>query len=189
MNMRIEKDSFGEIDVPAERLWGAQTQRSLQFFSISSERMPEELIMALAEVKRACAIVNRDLGKLGPDKAAGIVQAADEVLDGQLPHEFPLSVWQTGSGTQTNMNVNEVIAGIANECLAGTRGGKAPVHPNDHVNMAQSSNDSFPTALHIAAALGVQHWLLPALSHRRLHRPCWRHIPSDTASSRAAPLT
>lgn len=164
MNMRIEKDSFGEIDVPAERLWGAQTQRSLQFFSISSERMPEELIMALAEVKRACAIVNRDLGKLGPDKAAGIVQAADEVLDGQLPHEFPLSVWQTGSGTQTNMNMNEVLANRGSELLGGTRGMHRMLHPNDDINLGQSSNDVIPTAMHVAIALAIESRLLPALT-------------------------
>ena len=164
MNTRIEKDSFGEIDVPADHYWGAQTQRSLQFFAISNERMPEELIMALAEVKRACAIVNRDLGKLVPDKAAGIVQAADEVLAGHLPREFPLSVWQTGSGTQTNMNMNEVLANRGSELLGGTRGMHRMLHPNDDINMGQSSNDIFPTAMHVAIAVALEQKLLPALS-------------------------
>ena len=164
MKMRIEKDSFGDIDVPAAHFWGAQTQRSLQFFAISNERMPEELIMALAEVKRACAIVNRDLGRLAPDKAAGIVQAADEVLAGHLPREFPLSVWQTGSGTQTNMNMNEVLANRGSELLGGVRGIHRILHPNDDINLGQSSNDIFPTAMHVAIALGIEQRLLPALS-------------------------
>ena len=160
---RSETDSFGAIDVPASAYWGAQTQRSLENFPFGeTERMPPAIVQALALVKQAAARVNR---KHGLDKtiANAIEAAAAEVAAGNFADQFPLTIWQTGSGTQTNMNVNEVIAGIANECLAGTRGGKVPVHPNDHVNMAQSSNDSFPTALHIAAALGVRHWLQPAL--------------------------
>ena len=164
MNTRIEKDSFGEIEVPVDCLWGAQTQRSLQFFAISNERMPKELIMALAEVKRACAIVNRDLGQLSAVKAAGIVQAADEILAGHLSREFPLSVWQTGSGTQTNMNMNEVLANRGSELLGGTRGTHRVLHPNDDINLGQSSNDIFPTAMHVAIAIEVEQHLLPALS-------------------------
>lgn len=160
---RNEHDSFGSIEVPADRLWGAQTQRSLEHFHISSERMPEELIHALAAVKRACALANRDLGLLGAEKAAAIVQAAEEVLAGQHPHEFPLSVWQTGSGTQTNMNLNEVLANRASELLGGARGEARRVHPNDDVNLGQSSNDIFPTAMHVTASLGISRQLLPAL--------------------------
>ena len=163
MDTRIEKDSFGEIAVPADRLWGAQTQRSLEFFAISTERMPEELILALAQVKRACAIANRELGMLGADKAAAIVQAADEVVAGHHRREFPLSVWQTGSGTQTNMNMNEVLANRGSELMGGVRGGKRLLHPNDDVNLGQSSNDVFPTAMHVAAALAVARHVLPAL--------------------------
>jgi fumarate hydratase class II len=164
MKTRTEKDSFGDIEVPADRFWGAQTQRSLQFFAISTERMPEALIMALAEVKRACAIVNRDLDRLAPDKTAGIVQAADEILAGHLRHEFPLSVWQTGSGTQTNMNMNEVLANRGSELLGGTRGIHRILHPNDDINLGQSSNDIFPTAMHIAIAIAMEQQLLPALA-------------------------
>ena len=160
---RTERDSFGAIEIPAERLWGAQTQRSLEHFNISSERMPQELILALASVKRACALVNRDLGLLHPDKAAAIVQAADEVLAGSHVEEFPLSVWQTGSGTQTNMNMNEVLANRASELLGGGRGDARKVHPNDDVNLGQSSNDIFPTAMYVAASLGMRQKLLPAL--------------------------
>ena len=134
---RTERDSLGGIEVPAERLWGAQTQRSLEHFHISSERMPEEIIMALAEVKRACALVNRDLGLLNADKANAIAQAADEVLAGLHDREFPLSVWQTGSGTQSNMNLNEVLANRASELLGGARGEHRCVHPNDDVNLGQ----------------------------------------------------
>lgn len=160
---RSETDSFGAIDVPATAYWGAQTQRSLENFPFGeAEQMPPAIIQALALIKQAAARVNRNHG-LDPTIANAIEAAAAEIAAGSFADQFPLTIWQTGSGTQTNMNVNEVIAGISNECLAGTRGGKTPVHPNDHVNMAQSSNDSFPTALHIAAALGVQHWLLPAL--------------------------
>ncbi len=164
---RTECDTFGPIEVPTERLWGAQTQRSLVYFRISSERMPEEIIFALARVKRACALVNRDLGLLGADKGNAIIKAADEVLAGQHPQEFPLSVWQTGSGTQTNMNLNEVLANRASEILGGSRGKGRLVHPNDDVNLGQSSNDVFPTAMHVAAALAITHDLLPALSGLR----------------------
>jgi fumarate hydratase class II len=163
MDTRKERDSFGYIEVPAERLWGAQTQRSLVHFNISSERMPEEIILALAEVKRACAIVNRNLGLLNAAKANAIVQAADEVLAGRHYHEFPLSVWQTGSGTQSNMNMNEVLANRASELLGCVRGECRLVHPNDEVNLGQSSNDIFPTAMHVAAVTGILQRLLPKL--------------------------
>jgi len=160
---RKEKDSFGFIDVPADRLWGAQTQRSLEHFRISSEKMPQEVILALARVKRACALVNRNLRLLGDDKATAIVEAADEILAGKHDREFPLSVWQTGSGTQSNMNLNEVLANRASELLGGERGDKRRVHPNDEVNLGQSSNDIFPTAMHVAAASAIVNQLLPAL--------------------------
>jgi fumarate hydratase class II len=160
---RKENDSFGTIEVPAERLWGAQTQRSMEHFHISSERMPEEIVMALAEIKRACALVNRDLGLLSKEKATAIMQAAEEVLVGQHKDEFPLSVWQTGSGTQSNMNMNEVLAHRASE-LIGT---PHFLHPNDDVNLGQSSNDIFPTAMHLAAVTGIQQKLLPALATLR----------------------
>src|SRR3990172_6542014 len=163
MTTRTERDSFGPIEVPAERLWGAQTQRSLAHFHISSERMPDEIIMALAEIKRACALVNHGLGLLSEEKATAIMQAADEVLAGQHGEEFPLSIWQTGSGTQSNMNVNEVLANRASELLGGARGAARKVHPNDDVNLGQSSNDIFPTAMHVAAVIGIQQKLLPAL--------------------------
>ncbi len=164
---RIETDSLGEVAVPAARYWGAQTQRSLQNFRIGGERMPAALVTALGIQKKASAQANRELGLLPDNIADAIIRAADEVIDGKLTDEFPLVVWQTGSGTQTNMNANEVIAGRANELLAGKRGGKSPVHPNDHVNRCQSSNDSFPTAMHIAAAREVTRHLQPAL--RELH--------------------
>src|SRR4029077_4271459 len=153
---RTEKDSFGPIEVPGDRLWGAQTERSRRFFRISSERMPLPVVYALARVKKAAAFVNASLGLLDPRKAQAIQQAAQEVLDGRHDAEFPLSVWQTGSGTQSNMNVNEVLANRASEILGGERGQKRLVHPNDEVNMGQSSNDVFPTAMHIAAALAVE---------------------------------
>lgn len=165
--MRIERDSFGTIEVPTVRLWGAETQRSLVHFAISCERMPDELIAALASVKRACARVNWDLGLLDERKAAAIIEAAEEVLAGQHKEEFPLSVWQTGSGTQTNMNLNEVLANRASELLQGQRGEMRQIHANDEVNLGQSSNDVFPTAMHVAAVLGLTAHLLPALS--RLH--------------------
>ena len=167
MTSRTERDTFGPIDVPAERLWGAQTQRSREFFRISSERMAPELIDALAEVKRAAAVVNRDLALLAPEKADALVRAADEVIAGSHPEEFPLSVWQTGSGTQSNMNMNEVLANRASELLGGERGQARRVHPNDDVNMGQSSNDIFPTAIHVAAARAVAQHLLPALDQLR----------------------
>jgi fumarate hydratase class II len=167
MGTRIETDSFGPIEVDDDHYWGAQTQRSLEHFAIGQERMPLELIYALAQIKKAAAVVNRDLGLLPDELATLIVSAADEVIDGDLDDEFPLSVWQTGSGTQTNMNVNEVIASFANEVATGKRGGKQPVHPNDHVNMSQSSNDAFPTAMHIAAVVTVETTLLPALQQLR----------------------
>ena len=160
---RIETDSFGPIEVPDDRLWGAQTQRSLHHFAIGDDRMPREIIRALALVKRAAASVNNVFGQLPADKAAVIVEAADEVIAGHLDDEFPLSVWQTGSGTQTNMNVNEVLANRASELLGGERGEGRCVHPNDEVNRGQSSNDVFPTALHIAAAQTVAQRVLPAL--------------------------
>jgi fumarate hydratase class II len=166
--MRTERDSFGAIEVPAERLWGAQTQRSLAHFDISTERMPEEIVLALATVKSACARVNRDLGLLPGDKAAAIVTAAEEVLFGRHEQEFPLSVWQTGSGTQSNMNMNEVLANRASELLGGERGQHRCVHPNDDVNLGQSSNDIFPTAMHFAAALGIVRALQPALTRLRI---------------------
>jgi fumarate hydratase class II len=167
METRSEKDSFGPIDVPADRLWGAQTQRSLAHFAISSERMAPELVAALAQVKRAAAAVNRSLGLLPADKADAIVRAADEVLDGAHPGEFPLAVWQTGSGTQSNMNMNEVLANRGSELLGGSRGEARLLHPNDHVNLGQSSNDIFPTAMHVAAALAVMQQVLPALAKLR----------------------
>ncbi len=159
---RVEKDSFGTIEVPAARLWGAQTERSRRFFRISSERMPLPVIYALARVKKAAAAVNADLGLLKKEKSEAIVRAADEVLAGKHDEEFPLSVWQTGSGTQSNMNVNEVLANRASELLGGERGQKRLVHPNDDVNLGQSSNDVFPTAMHIAAATALKHDVLPA---------------------------
>jgi len=162
---RTETDSFGPIEVPVERYWGAQTERSHRNFRIGGERMPAPIIQALARVKSAAAQVNHDLGLLDLKRRDAIVQAADEIIAGRFDEHFPLVVWQTGSGTQTNMNVNEVIANRANEILGGTLGSKAPVHPNDHVNMSQSSNDSFPTAIHIAAAEEILRQLIPALEH------------------------
>ena len=159
---RIEKDSFGPIEVPADRLWGAQTERSRRFFRISGERMPLAVIYALALVKKAASRANRALGLIDARKADAIVRSADEVLAGRHDEEFPLVVWQTGSGTQSNMNVNEVLANRASELLGGERGQKRLVHPNDDVNMGQSSNDVFPTAMHIAAARAMHDELLPA---------------------------
>ena len=154
---RTETDSMGAIEVPADHYWGAQTQRSLHHFAIGDDQMPPPVIRALAILKKAAAIVNRDLGKLPAEKAELVVRAADEVIAGKLDDEFPLSVWQTGSGTQTNMNVNEVISNRAIELAGGELGPKKPVHPNDDVNMSQSSNDTFPTAMHIAAAEEIVH--------------------------------
>jgi fumarate hydratase class II len=164
---RIESDSLGEIAVPADRYWGAQTQRSLENFRIGGERMPSALVRALGVAKLAAARVNLALGLLDAKLAKAVVQAAEEVAGGKLAEHFPLVVWQTGSGTQSNMNANEVIAGRANEILTGRRGGKDPVHPNDHVNLGQSSNDSFPTAMHIAAVRQIAGETVPALG--RLH--------------------
>src|SRR5438067_362585 len=164
---RTEKDSFGPIEVPADHLWGAQTERSRRFFRISSERMPLPVVHALARVKKAAAQANAGLKLLDPKKANAIRRAAQEVLDGKHDEEFPLSVWQTGSGTQSNMNVNEVLANRASELLGGERGQKRLVHPNDDVNMGQSSNDVFPTAMHIAAARALQDELLPAIQALR----------------------
>ena len=161
---RTESDSMGTIEVPTDVYWGAQTQRSLHHFDIGRDTMPPELIRAFAILKKAAALVNQDLGKLPADKAKLIVQAADEVVAGMHPAQFPLRIWQTGSGTQTNMNVNEVISNRAIEISGGTMGSKNPVHPNDHVNMSQSSNDTFPTAMHIAAAERVKKTLIPAVA-------------------------
>jgi len=167
MTTRTETDSMGAIEVPADRYWGAQTQRSLHHFSIGTDRMPEAVIRAMAVLKKAAALVNEDLGKLAPEKAALLVTAADEVIAGAHADEFPLYVWQTGSGTQTNMNVNEVISNRAIELAGGELGSKQPVHPNDDVNMSQSSNDTFPTAMHIAAAEEVVRELLPSVARLR----------------------
>ena len=153
---RIERDSFGPIAVPAHALWGAQTQRSVQFFDISTERMPPELLMALAQVKRGAAVVNQALGALDAAKADAIIRAAEEVLAGRHGDQFPLSVWQTGSGTQTNMNMNEVLANRASQLLGGDLGEARLVHPNDDVNRGQSSNDVFPTAMSLAALLAIE---------------------------------
>jgi fumarate hydratase class II len=162
---RTETDAFGPIEIDNDKLWGSQTQRSLQNFRIGTERMPIEIIHALGLVKRAAAEVNRDLGGLDAKRAQAIMAVAQDIADGKLDAQFPLVVWQTGSGTQSNMNVNEVIANVANVTLGGKLGAKAPVHPNDHVNMSQSSNDSIPTAMHIAAALRIEQHLKPALTH------------------------
>lgn len=166
-DVRIEKDSFGPIEVPAARLWGAQTQRSLEHFRISGERMPREIVEALAWIKRASATVNESLKELTAEKARSISQAADEVLAGRWADEFPLVVWQTGSGTQSNMNMNEVLANRASELMGGQRGETRLVHPNDDVNRSQSSNDVFPTAMHLAALHGIEERLLPALAGLR----------------------
>ncbi|MCU0633467.1 MAG: lyase family protein, partial [Gemmatimonadaceae bacterium] len=168
MATRTETDTFGPIDVPADRYWGAQAQRSLGNFKIGWEQQPTAIIRALGIVKQAAAITNMKLGKLDPAIGEVIVRVAQEVIDGTLDAHFPLVVWQTGSGTQSNMNANEVISNRAIELLGGEMGSKKPVHPNDHVNMSQSSNDTFPTAMHIACAEEVVRRLIPALEH--LHR-------------------
>src|SRR6185369_10182760 len=160
---RTESDTFGPIEVPADRYWGAQTQRSTENFRIGTERMPRPLIRALGIVKRASAEVNHSLKLLDARRRDAIVKAAQEVIDGKLDDHFELVVWQTGSGTQTNMNVNEVISNRAIELSGGKLGSKEPIHPNDHVNMSQSSNDVFPTAMHVAAALAIENSLLPKL--------------------------
>ena len=161
---RKESDSIGEIEVNEEVYWGAQTQRSLNNFKIADQKMPREIIRALAILKRCAAVVNSKIADLDPKISNEIVKAADRVINGEFSNNFPLVVWQTGSGTQTNMNMNEVIASIANENLTGKKGGKSPVHPNDHVNMGQSSNDSFPTAMHIATVITTYEKLIPALN-------------------------
>src|ERR1041385_8835899 len=165
--VRVESDSMGSIEVPADRYWGAQTQRSLHHFAIGHDVMPRELIRAFGILKKAAAITNRELGKLSPGKEDAIVRAADEVIDGKLDDHFPLVVWQTGSGTQTNMNANEGISNRAIEMLGGEMGSEKPVHTKDQVNRGQASNDSFPTAMHIAAVLQTHRRLLPALRHLR----------------------
>lgn len=164
---RIESDSMGEIAVPANKYWGAQTERSLHHFNIGKDLMPIELVHAFGILKKAAALTNLDLGKLPKDKADLIVKAAEEVSQGMLDEHFPLHVWQTGSGTQSNMNANEVISNRAIELAGGVMGSKTPVHPNDHVNMSQSSNDTFPTAMHIAAALAFKNKLIPAVRNLR----------------------
>ncbi|HZL29967.1 MAG TPA: class II fumarate hydratase [Pseudolabrys sp.] len=165
---RSESDAFGPLDIPADKFWGAQTERSLHNFRIGTEKMPIEIVHALGLIKHAAAEVNRDLGSLDARRAKAIVAVAQDIANGKLDGHFPLLVWQTGSGTQSNMNVNEVIANITNVALGGKLGSKKPVHPNDHVNMSQSSNDSIPTAMHIAAAMRIEAHLLPALN--RLHK-------------------
>ncbi|MFA7264632.1 MAG: class II fumarate hydratase, partial [Caulobacter sp.] len=192
---RTETDTFGPIEVAADRYWGAQSQRSLGNFKIGWEKQPLPVVRALGIVKRAAAETNLALGKLDPKIAETIVAAAGEVIDGKLNDHFPLVVWQTGSGTQSNMNANEVISNRAIEMLGGEMGSKKPVHPNDHVNMSQSSNDTYPTAMHIACAEQVVHDLLPAL--RRLHAAlkakadAWQHIIKigRTHTQDATPLT
>ncbi|MDQ2711314.1 MAG: class II fumarate hydratase [Acidobacteriota bacterium] len=164
---RTESDSMGTIEVPSDRYWGAQTQRSLHHFEIGEDRMPSELVRAFGVLKKAAALVNRDLGNLDGVQTGLITRAADEVISGSLDSHFPLRIWQTGSGTQTNMNANEVISNRAIELAGGTLGSKKPVHPNDHVNMSQSSNDTFPTAMHIAAATEVKQKLIPAVEQLR----------------------
>lgn len=165
MGVRIEKDSMGTIEVPDDKYWGAQSQRSLRNFRIGTETMPREIIRALGILKKAAALANMESGALDKNICELIVRAADEVIEGKLDEHFPLKVWQTGSGTQTNMNTNEVISNRACEMAGNARGSKNPVHPNDHVNMSQSSNDTFPTAMHIAAAESIYNNLIPALEH------------------------
>jgi fumarate hydratase, class II len=193
--VRSETDSFGAIEVPADRYWGAQAQRSLGNFRIGWEKQPKSIVRALGIVKRAAAEVNMELGRLDPQLGKAILAAAQEVIDGRLDEHFPLVVWQTGSGTQSNMNANEVVSNRAIEMLGGVMGSKKPVHPNDHVNMSQSSNDTYPTAMHIAAAEEIHHRLLPALRH--LHKAldakakAWAHIIKigRTHTQDATPLT
>ena len=192
---RTETDSFGPIEVPADRYWAAQTQRSLQNFKIGWEKQPLPVVRALGIVKRAAAETNMALGKLDPKLAAAIIAAANEVIRGRLNDHFPLAVWQTGSGTQSNMNANEVISNRAIEMMGGVMGSKSPVHPNDHVNMSQSSNDTYPTAMHVAAAEEVVHRLIPALQTLRTalndKAQAWAHIIKigRTHTQDATPLT
>jgi fumarate hydratase class II len=193
--VRVESDSFGTIEVPADKYWGAQAQRSLDNFRIGTEKQPKSIVRALGIVKRAAAETNVALGKLDPKLGKAIIDAAQEVIDGKLDDHFPLVVWQTGSGTQSNMNANEVISNRAIEMLGGVMGSKKPVHPNDHVNMSQSSNDTYPTAMYIACAEQIHHRLLPALRH--LHAAldakakAWAHIVKigRTHTQDATPLT
>jgi fumarate hydratase class II len=193
--VRAESDTFGVIEVPGDKYWGAQAQRSLGNFKIGWERQPKSIIRALGIIKRAAAEVNMTLGRLDPKLGQTIAAAAQEVIDGKLDDHFPLVVWQTGSGTQSNMNANEVVSNRAIEMLGGVMGSKKPVHPNDHVNMSQSSNDTYPTAMHIACAEEIHHRLLPALSH--LHRAldakakAWAHIIKigRTHTQDATPIT
>src|SRR3990167_7530630 len=194
-NVRIETDTFGPIEVAADRYWGAQAQRSLGNFKIGWEKQPLPVVRALGIVKRAAAETNRDLGKLDPALADAIIKAANEVIEGRLNDHFPLVVWQTGSGTQSNMNANEVISNRAIEILGGEMGSKKPVHPNDHVNMSQSSNDTYPTAMHLACAEQLFHDLLPALKHLhaalKAKSDAWQHIIKigRTHTQDATPLT
>ena len=167
MQTRIEHDTMGEVAVPSEALWGAQTQRSLQNFKIGNEHLPRAMIRALGLVKKAAAITNAELNQIPHELSTYIIGAADEVISGQWDNQFPLVVWQTGSGTQSNMNCNEVIANIANQKLGNPLGAQKPVHPNDHVNRAQSTNDSFPTAIHVAASLQINELLIPAVTRLR----------------------
>ncbi len=160
---RLETDSMGEIAVPFDKLWGAQTQRSLHHFEIGHDTIPLPVIHAFGELKKAAAMANQDIHKLSAEQSKLIQQAADELIGGNFDDQFPLKVWQTGSGTQTNMNVNEVIANRCSQIVGQPLGSKKPVHPNDHVNMSQSSNDTFPTAMHIAAVKEIQHRLIPAV--------------------------
>ncbi|MBN9060485.1 MAG: class II fumarate hydratase, partial [Rhizobiales bacterium] len=192
---RIETDTFGPIEVASDRYWGAQAQRSLGNFKIGIEKQPLPIVRALGVIKRAAAEVNAKLGRLDPELAKTIVAAAQEVIDGKLDDHFPLAVWQTGSGTQSNMNANEVISNRAIEMLGGVMGSKKPVHPNDHVNMSQSSNDTYPTAMHVAAAEEIVHRLLPALKHLHAALPAkskdWASIVKigRTHTQDATPLT
>src|SRR5438270_4372273 len=194
-NTRTETDSFGPIQVPADRYWGAQSQRSLGNFKIGWEKQPLPIVRALGIVKRAAAEINMELGQLDAKLGAAIVKAAQEVIDGKLNDHFPLAVWQIGSGTQSDMNANEVIANRAIELLGGERGSKNPVHPNDHVNMSQSSNDTYPSAMHIACAEEIVHRLIPALQGLRdaLHdkAQAWKSIIKigRTHTQDATPLT
>ena len=162
---RIECDAMGKMKVPSDKYWGAQAERSLENFKIGNEKMPKALIYALAKQKKAAALANQEIGKLEYNLAKAISSATDRVLSGKLDDNFPLSVWQTGSGTQTNMNMNEVLSNLAIEELGGEVGSKKPVHPNDHVNMSQSSNDTFPTAMHIAVVTEINNELLPSIRH------------------------
>lgn len=184
---RTETDTFGPIEVASDRYWGAQAQRSLGNFKIGWEKQPLSVVRALGIVKQAAARANMELGQLDPALGKAIVDASQEVIDGKLNDHFPLVVWQTGSGTQSNMNANEVISNRAIEMLGGVMGSKKPVHPNDHVNMSQSSNDTYPTAMHIACAEQIVHHLLPALRH--LHAALERRSPTSPISSRSAALT